>query len=494
MADHRSLVMQSMAIPVLSKAWAGLILLAAVPLYVRFLGVEAYGLVGLFTTAAAMLAVFDLGMPAWLTREFAGSPDKSELHRLSGLAHSIDWLAVTAVLTVTLLGGLFLQLKPPSMVQPSSGWAPLLGLLAIAIQWPGNLYAGMLAGQQRHATAALIIASCASLRVVITLVGLSISPTLMVFFAVQATVSALQTATLRTLAHRNLSSGSLFAWPDFNWVGSARGFASSMTLIGVLSLCLSQADKVLIGQTASLSEFGIYMLSWVLPSGLAMLAVAPLSSIALARLSDAAVISDDDRTWRAYAHLTSWMIMLIVPPAAVMALAPQTILSLWGVPSDIAAHAALILPWLAAGTAINGIMTIPYTLQVARGWLELPIKMNCLALAILVPTIALFAGSHGVEGAARGWLITNLVFALVWPYLMHRRLLVERMGEWLLRYVLLPAASGSIAVWAVLTLMQDSTSSRPIQAAILVAAWFIGVAAVMLSIPSTLRSSLLHIR
>lgn len=490
MTDGRPLSLHGMAIPVACKAWAGLMLLAAVPLYVSFLGLEAYGLVGLFTTAAAMLAVFDLGMPAWLTREFAGSPSASELKRLSNLAHSVDWLAIFAFLTVALTGALFLQVRPPTMANQASEYAPLLGVLAVAVQWPGNLYAGILAGQQRHTEAALTIAACASARVLLSLAGLSLSPTLMMFFSVQVAASALQTATLRWFAYRNLSQGRRAALPDFSCLRSAREFASSMTFIGVLSLCLSQADKLLVGQSSPLSEFGLYMLSWTLPSGLAMLAVAPLSSIALARLSDSAAIASEERTWHTYSHLTGWMVMLIVPPAAVMAIAPERMLLLWGVPADTAAKAALILPWLAVGTAINGIMSIPYTLQVSRGWLSLPLKMNCLALAVLLPTITFMTSSHGVEGAARGWLITNLVFALIWPYLMHRKLLAQRMRGWLLRYVLLPSASGSFVAWVVLTSTLDTTTSKLLQAALLLLAWFVATVAVVAILPAQLRSAL----
>ena len=53
---------------------------AIIPQYVRYLGVEAYGLVGFFLTLQAMLQVLDLGVSPSVNRELAwysASPDKS---------------------------------------------------------------------------------------------------------------------------------------------------------------------------------------------------------------------------------------------------------------------------------------------------------------------------------------------------------------------------------------------------------------------------------
>ena len=57
-----------------NAAGAGLsfvVFLIAVPLYLRLLGAEAYGLVGLFTTVMVAAAALDLGLGATLNREVA---------------------------------------------------------------------------------------------------------------------------------------------------------------------------------------------------------------------------------------------------------------------------------------------------------------------------------------------------------------------------------------------------------------------------------------
>lgn len=51
------------------RVWAGLIGLVFIPVYIRYLGIEAYGLIGLFAVMQAWLVLLDMGMTPTLTRE-----------------------------------------------------------------------------------------------------------------------------------------------------------------------------------------------------------------------------------------------------------------------------------------------------------------------------------------------------------------------------------------------------------------------------------------
>ncbi|MHC4521753.1 MAG: polysaccharide biosynthesis protein, partial [Planctomycetota bacterium] len=55
--------------------------LAFIPLYIRYLGMEAYGLIGLFAMLQAWLTLLDMGMAPTLSREMA---------RFGGGSHSVQ--------------------------------------------------------------------------------------------------------------------------------------------------------------------------------------------------------------------------------------------------------------------------------------------------------------------------------------------------------------------------------------------------------------------
>ena len=55
----------------LGQGWRALLGLAFIPLYIKYLGVEAYGLIGIFAILQAWLGLLDMGMKPALGREMA---------------------------------------------------------------------------------------------------------------------------------------------------------------------------------------------------------------------------------------------------------------------------------------------------------------------------------------------------------------------------------------------------------------------------------------
>src|SRR5262249_50939628 len=53
------------------KTWSALMGLAFIPLYVKFMGIESYGLVGFFLTLQAVISLIDIGLSTTLNRELA---------------------------------------------------------------------------------------------------------------------------------------------------------------------------------------------------------------------------------------------------------------------------------------------------------------------------------------------------------------------------------------------------------------------------------------
>ncbi len=53
------------------KVWSGIFSLAFVPVYIKLMGVEVYGLIGIFLSLSAMLALLDMGLSATLNRELS---------------------------------------------------------------------------------------------------------------------------------------------------------------------------------------------------------------------------------------------------------------------------------------------------------------------------------------------------------------------------------------------------------------------------------------
>ena len=85
----------------LGQAWVALMNLAFVPIYIQYLGIESYGLIGFFVLLQAWLTLLDMGMSPTLNREmgrFSGGGYSAESIR--DLLRSIEAVAILLSLLV----------------------------------------------------------------------------------------------------------------------------------------------------------------------------------------------------------------------------------------------------------------------------------------------------------------------------------------------------------------------------------------------------------
>jgi O-antigen/teichoic acid export membrane protein len=140
------------------------------------------------------------------------------------------------------------------------------------------------------------------------------------------------------------------------------------------------------------------------------------------------------------------MSVLIFPMALVLALFAPEVLRLWTGNADVAANVAPIVRLLIAGSAINGIMWLPYALQLANGWTSLGLAVSVGMCVVMVPSVYILAASFGGAGAAAGWLIVNLLnLGIAFP-LTHRRLLRGEALTWFARDICGPLAGAAVIV------------------------------------------------
>jgi O-antigen/teichoic acid export membrane protein len=55
----------------IGQIWSAVMSIAFIPLYIKYLGIESYGLIGLFGMVLTWLGLLDLGMTPTLSREMA---------------------------------------------------------------------------------------------------------------------------------------------------------------------------------------------------------------------------------------------------------------------------------------------------------------------------------------------------------------------------------------------------------------------------------------
>jgi O-antigen/teichoic acid export membrane protein len=138
--------------------------------------------------------------------------------------------------------------------------------------------------------------------------------------------------------------------------------------------------------------------------------------------------------------------VLILPAAMVIALFSREILFLWTRNPVLVEHAHRLLSILVIGTALSGLMNLPYVLQMAYGWTRLVLGVNAASLVVLVPALYLMTTLYGAVGAALVWLAINSVYVTVLIQLMHRRILPGEQWRWYWEDVGKPTIAGLMVI------------------------------------------------
>jgi len=187
-----------------NSIWTAIVTLAVVPLYLKYLGIEAYGLIGFFATTQILFQLLDLGLAPTINREVARCSAIGNLRKAGNLLHTlavIYWGVAGAIaLTIAALASFIAQywLQSKHLPQDTVAHSVMLMGLVVACRWPIGLYKGALMGAER-----LIVSSGVNIAMVtlgnVGAVGVLafVSPTIQAFFIWQAGVGLVYVATIR---------------------------------------------------------------------------------------------------------------------------------------------------------------------------------------------------------------------------------------------------------------------------------------------------------
>lgn len=419
-----------------NSAWSALLAFAVVPFYLKYLGVESYGLIGFYVTMQALIQLLDMGMAATMNREVARSSSSGDYRAPGELLQTLAVLywAVGGVIALSIwwaspwIGQSWL--KPQQLSQESISHAVALMGLVVACRWPIGLYQGVLVGAQRLVLASGISMAMSTLsNIGAVLILAFVSTTIEAFFLWQATVGILYALCMRFTAWRILGSRP-FSGFSAKRLAPVWKFSAGMTGIALTSAVFTQLDKVILSKNVTLTEFGHYMVAVMVMSGLHIL-ISPVFNVVFPRMSALVAAKDDARLIEIYRSGSRMFASAIFPAAMLIAVFGKDFVTLWTGNAELAVNAAPIIAFLAIGSALNGVMFFPYALQLAHGMTWLPLAINMGLICLMAPLVIISAKLYGAVGAAFSWMAIEMIYVFVGRWMTYRYLLRGLNTQWM---------------------------------------------------------------
>lgn len=428
-----------------SQAWVALVGVAVVPFQIRWLGPEAFGLIGVLGVLESLSQIVEMTIAVSANREIS----RSSRDRVADVAASFEVLyLVLALLPVAALLGAFALSVPErfrttlplSLVIQASVLACAAACVRMLVSYHRSVHQGLLL----HQRLAVVTAIAATLRFVggaILLVGFSLD--LRVFMAWNLIAACVELAVLRAGSLRRCPGWKI---PDrstiFKSLSPTSSFVTKMGGLAVLSFLINQADRFLLPAFASLEEIGHYMFAKTLAGGLVLFAT-PVFSAAMPSFSRAHSDGDWAGISESY-HALSRTVTAVAAPVAFFAIAfaPELLVMLGGASSASAMQSMRILT---AGFLLYVLQNVPFSLQLASGESSVPLVVNAFGLPLVWGVTILSIPFFGVVGAAIGFLALNILGVVLGPILMHRRILAGEWSQWALLDVAPGVGVGALA-------------------------------------------------
>lgn len=445
-----------------------------VPLYVRYMGAEAYGLVGFFAMLQAWFQLLDMGLTPTMARETAlymgGGSSACGLRRLlrtlEGLFFGVALLGGIAMYSGA--GGIaahWLRAQQIPLEEVRRSVQLMSGI--IALRWICGLYRGSITGFERLVwlSAFNMIITTARFILVIPVFKLYGS-TPVIFFRYQLVLAIVEASVLVGKTYSlfpRIEGGKEAKW-EWKSLRSVLRFSLSVAFIGSVWVMVTQIDKLILSKLLPLGDYAYFTIAVLVASAITILG-APVSSALQARMTKLHAEGDEVGVYRVYGQATQLVGIIAAPAAVLLILFPDRVLWMWTANPVLARMAAPVLALYAIGNFFLVFGAFPYYLQFAKGDLKLHIIGNILFLVFLVPTIVWSTSKWGIVGAGAAWVSANALYLLLWAPVVHHRFAPNFHLKWLMKDVLAivlpPLGLGLVAVrWTSWRLTRTQTFAQ----------------------------------
>lgn len=405
-----------------------LVALFSIPVLIKGLGTDRFGMLTLVWALIGYATLFDLGLGRALTQLAAsrlGSGDEQEVPPLV-------WTSLLLMMLLGIVGAVVVELVSPWLVRrvlhvPSMlehetvHSLYLLGLsIPVVISTAG--LRGLLEAHQRFGLTSALRIPMGVFSFAGPLLVLPFSKSLFPVVAVLVAGRVIAWCAHLLLCLRVAPALRLGVVWQRAAVHPLLRFGGWMTVSNLVGPLMVTIDRFLIGSLLSVSAVAYYATPyevitklWLIPSALLGVMFPAFST---------SFVQDRNRMARLFARSVKYLLVILFPMVLLVVVLAQDGLKLW-LGAEFAQRSARVLQWLAVGVFINSLAHVPFGMVQGVGRPDLTAKLHLVEVPAYLAALWWLTKTHGIEGAAITWTARAGVDALA-LFVLARRFLPVR--------------------------------------------------------------------
>lgn len=376
----------------------------SIPLVVRALGTQRFGILSLVWVVFGYFGLFDLGLGRTATKYISEALGREQTERLPGYLwttvalQAAMGLAAAAALWVAapVISGRFLNI-PAGFVGETVLTLRLVGL-SLPVMFVSASFRGVLEASQRFDLVNAVKVPVNVLFYVLPLVGVALGlalPGIVVLLLVSRAAALVVWGALSVRVHPVLRARPAV---QRSLVRTLFSFSGWLGLSSVLYAVTSSMDRLVIGSLITVEAVTYYSAPYeainrvgVIPGSLSMVLFPAFSYLDAGR--------DGGRAEALFARSMKFILLTTGPLFLYLIFFARGFLTLWLGP-DFAAASGLVVQFLAAGFLINAVIAVPNNYLLGIGRVDIAPKYQAVELAAYAALALAGAKLWGIKGVA----------------------------------------------------------------------------------------------
>ena len=454
----------------LGRAWSAILLFVTIPIVVRGLGTQAYGVFTLTTVILGYVAFLDFGLTASVVRSVSrhrSLGDQRSLENAVGTAFSLlIGLGVVGAAAIVLVSPVVADsvLHLPSTLRPDAIFAFQVAGLGFGVNMVLVVFAGVVQGMQRldiFAIRSIVLSTLNSAaQIAAVLLGGGLRGVVLVTIAVSVVGFLIFLAASRRL----LPDVSLRPRLNRAAVRELAGFGLFRFINQASGQVTTQFDPIVIGIFQPIAAVGYYSV----PLALTQKFHVVQDSVATAYFPAAVELrSREDHEREKLLYLAALKVVLVAMVFLVVISVGYSgpIMTVW-VGRSIASQAAAIFAVLAVGYGLSALIGVPAQASDATGHQRWTAAFAVASAILQLALAVVLVPRYGAIGAAIAVVINTVTQGTIFVLLVQYRFLKIGLLRTFLAALLRPLAAGAALAVVVLLTREHAQSTLTLVACV----------------------------
>lgn len=395
----------------IGRLWVAIVGLVAIPIMVKGLGNELFGMYSLINILFVYLTLFDLGISKgiikFISESISHRQDVEQRKIFYTVSVTYILLGLIVIVLIYFLTDIIIEKFLTSNSLETEIIRNCISLMSVSVYFLiiRSAFSGILVAHHKFVLLNFINSFFETFKWLSIIVFILLKYSILAVFVIQLIVTISQTLLLAGQALRFLPKVSIKEYFDPKIATQILNYSWPVALSDLIAKFIVHVDKIIFSLYYPVASLTYYVVSfqlaskvWEIPSN--------ILSVFFPKFTQQFALTGKENIIKRYSQLTKLITISSLPILLALAFWGKPILRLW-VNDDIAHSSYIVLAIFSVGVFLGCLALPAIYLANAIGWVKIPLKVHGLMAITNLVLCLILIPKYGLPGAAWSWSLSH---------------------------------------------------------------------------------------